>query len=73
VSDASIIGVAALAAIGAGIFKNTKEGVQRMVRLKDEVKPIPKNVAVYDKIFPIYKDVYYALNDKGVYSKLFKL
>jgi xylulokinase len=73
VPDASIIGVAALAAIGAGIFKSTKEGVSRMVRLKDEIKPIPANVAVYNKIFPIYRDVYYALNEKGIYSKLFKL
>jgi xylulokinase len=73
VPDASVIGVAALAAIGAGIFKSTKEGVQRMVRIKDTIKPIPANVAVYDKVFPVYRDVYYAFNNNGIYTKLYNL
>jgi xylulokinase len=37
VADASIIGVGILAAIGAGLFTDTKEGVARMVRTKDEI------------------------------------
>lgn len=70
VSEASIIGVATLAAIGAGLLKDTREGVARMVRLKDEITPIPENVAIYDKIYPVYRDTYYALNNAGIYLKL---
>ena len=73
VPDAAVIGVSALAAIGAGFFKNTKEGVERMVRTKDKIVPIPENVAFYDKLFPVYRDVYYALNDAKIFSKLTKL
>jgi len=73
VPDAAIIGVAALAAIGAGFFKDTAEGVARMVRTKDTVTPIPENVAFYDRLFPIYRDIYYALSDAGIFSKLTRL
>lgn len=73
VPDAAIIGVAALAAIGAGFFKDTGEGVARMVRSKDMITPNPANVEFYNKLFPIYRDVYFALNDAGIFSKLARL
>lgn len=73
VPDASIIGVAALAAIGAGFFKDTGEGVARMVRTKDTIMPISDNVQFYNKLFPIYRDTYYALNNAGIFSKLAQL
>lgn len=73
VPDAAIIGVAALAAIGAGFFEDTAEGVARMVRTKDTITPNPSDVEFYDKLFPIYRDIYYALNDAGIFSKLARL
>lgn len=73
VPDAALIGVATLAAIGAGAFKDTREGVEKMVRTVDTITPNAETVKFYDKLFPIYKDIYYALNDAGIFSKLAKL
>ncbi len=70
VSDAAIIGVAIQAAVAAGLFKDLAEGVKSMVQVVDEVKPIPENVEVYNRVFPIYKDVYYGLNDRKVFERL---
>ena len=41
-----------------------------MVQIVDEVHPIPENVELYNKIFPIYKDVYHGLNDRKVFDRL---
>ncbi|MDR1077120.1 MAG: hypothetical protein LBL55_00345 [Propionibacteriaceae bacterium] len=72
VSDASIIGVAILAAVGAGLVPDTKQGVKQMVRITDSIDPIPANVAIYDQLFEIYRDTYYALANAGVYRKIAK-
>lgn len=68
VADASVIGVAGLAAIGSGMYASMKEVVENMVHFKDVVEPIAENVAVYDKCFKAYKAVYYALNDNGIFD-----
>ena len=70
VSDASIIGVAIIAAVAAGFYKDFAEGVLKMVQIADTVEPIPENVELYSKLFPIYKDVYYALDDRKIAEKL---
>ena len=50
--------------------KHLAEGVKSMVQVVDEIKPIPENVEVYNRVFPIYKDVYYGLNDRKVFERL---
>ena len=70
VSDAAIIGVAIVAAYAAGLIGSMQEGVKRMVQIVGTVEPIPENVEFYNKLFPIYKDVYHGLNDRKVFNRL---
>lgn len=70
VSDAAIIGVAIQAAYAAGLVSSLAEGVERMVSVVGTVEPIPENVELYNRLFPIYKDVYYGLNDRKVFDRL---
>jgi xylulokinase len=70
VPDAAVLGAAGLAAIGAGLCKDLDEVVGKMVRFGEVYEPIPENVAIYDKIFKIYKESYYALKDRDVFALL---
>ncbi len=73
VPDAAVIGAAGIAAIGAGHYATIKEAVEHMVHFGDVIEPIEENVALYNKIFDIYKNTYHGLNDKGVFKDLAKL
>ena len=70
VTDAPIIGVAIIAAVAAGFLKDFAEGVSKMVQVIDTVDPIPENVALYNELFTIYKDVYHALEDRKISERL---
>jgi len=70
VTDATGIGTAILAGVGSGLFKNAEEGVAKMVKFTDIIKPIAQNVEKYNKIYKIYKEIYEVFNDKGIYRKL---
>ncbi len=73
VSDAAIIGVAIVAAYAAGLISSLAEGVENMVQVVDTVDPIPENVEFYNKLLPIYQDVYHGLNDKKIFDRLAQL
>lgn len=70
VPDAAIIGAAGLAAIGAGIYNNLEEVVANMVHFGYVIEPINENVELYNKVFEIYKDAYYGLKSKDIFTKL---
>ncbi|MDR1886059.1 MAG: hypothetical protein LBQ56_07255 [Synergistaceae bacterium] len=70
VPDASALGAAGLASLGAGMYDSLDEVVKGMVRFSGAYEPIPENVAVYDKMFEIYRESYYALRDRDIFSKL---
>ncbi len=57
-------GVALLAAVGAGHYKNITEACQATVKTSKTIKPIAKNRKVYDKTFPIFQRLYLALKDE---------
>jgi xylulokinase len=73
VSDAAVLGAAGLASIGAGLYKNVDEVVGKMVKFGESYTPIAKNVEIYNKTFAVYKDAYYGLKEKNVFSKLAEL
>jgi xylulokinase len=70
VPDAAVLGAAGLAAIGAGFYKNLDEAVEGMVRFGQVYEPIRPNTDLYDTMFGIYKDSYYALKDRNVFDRL---
>ncbi|MBQ9828606.1 MAG: hypothetical protein IJM62_07970 [Lachnospiraceae bacterium] len=69
-ADASIIGVAIIAAKAAGFIKDFQEGVDRMVEIDCTVDPIPENAELYDKLFDIYKDLYKMFKEYNISGRL---
>ena len=69
-TDAPIIGVAIIAGVAAGFLKDFQEGVDRMVEIDCTVDPIPENVALYDRLFDIYKDLYKMFKEYNVPARL---
>lgn len=57
-------GVALLAAVGAGHYKNITEACQAAVKTSKSTKPITKNCRVYDQKFPVFQGLYTALKDE---------
>jgi xylulokinase len=57
-------GVALLAAVGAGEYKNITEACAATVRTTDGSKPDAKAKKTYDRNFPIFQSLYRALRDE---------
>lgn len=56
-------GVALLAAVGAGAFKNVPEACKATLRVVEETAPNRKARAYYDRAFPLYQQLYRSLKD----------
>ncbi len=54
-------GVALLAAVGAGHFKNITEACKATVKMADESRPVSKSRRYYDRAFPVFQGLYKAL------------
>ena len=69
--EGSAYGAALTAAVNIGIYPAIKEACQEWIKIKGEVLPIPKNVAVYNKAYLIYRGLYLKLKDD--FHSLFEL
>lgn len=58
--EATSMGAAILAGIGAGIFKDFSV-IDRFVRIERTVQPIPENVKKYEAWMPVFDQAYHAL------------
>ncbi|MDR2169725.1 MAG: xylulokinase [Planctomycetaceae bacterium] len=56
-------GVALLAAVGAGEYKNIQEACKATIKIVKETKPDQKTKKIYDQAMPIYRDLYAALKE----------
>ena len=56
-------GVALLAAVGCGTFKNIQEACTATIRIVGETPPRRSAVQAYDRGFPIYRQLYGSLRD----------
>lgn len=65
--EATSMGAAVLAGIGAGLFKDFSV-IDRFIRVNKTVQPNTLNVDKYKKIMPVFDEAYYALC--GTYKKL---
>lgn len=68
--EGSAFGAAIMAAVGGGVYKDCKEASAVMVRKVDEFQPNPEGVAEYERLYPIFREVYPAL--KNTFSALAK-
>jgi xylulokinase len=64
VSEATALGAAMCAAVGAGIYKDVREAIDNMVELDRRWEPIPENIKIYNEMFALYRETYYALKEK---------
>ena len=55
VSEGPALGVALLAAVGAGIYDSVPEACEAAISVKDTMKPIQENVETYKNYFPVYQ------------------
>ena len=51
-------GVALLAAVGDGAYKSIESACKATIKVAGETKPVRGNVKAYDKLFPIYQELY---------------
>ncbi|MHA1481482.1 MAG: FGGY-family carbohydrate kinase [Candidatus Thorarchaeota archaeon] len=54
VRDSTVIGAAILGTIGSGVYGSYEEAVSNMFHIEERRKPIPENVAIYEKQYRIY-------------------
>jgi xylulokinase len=64
-------GVALLAAVGAGAYKDVPEACSATIRVVSETAPDRAAVKQYDKVFPVYQHLYESL--KGDFKSIAKL
>ena len=67
--EATSMGAAILAGIGAGVFKDFSV-IDRFVRIEQTVQPIQENVKKYETWMPVFDEAYHALC--GMYSEIAK-
>ena len=56
-------GAAILGMVGAGVFANVEEACGKLIAINETYLPCPETVALYDKRYPVYKNLYGALKD----------
>jgi xylulokinase len=61
VTEASLLGAALLAGVGAGVFRDLETAVDRCVAERALYEPDPRLAPVYERMFAIYRDVYPAV------------
>lgn len=71
--EATALGAAILAALGAGIYSNVEEAVDKMLKKKKVYEPNMENHERYNQYFKVFKKAYKALSDNNVYEDLVKL
>jgi xylulokinase len=62
--EATALGAALFAAIGAGVYKDVHEAIKNMVQVDYRIEPIPENVAKYQKLYDIYCNIYEDLSKR---------
>ena len=56
-------GVALLAAVGDGEFRSIEEACKATIQVADQTPPDRAAVKTYNRLFPIYQDLYGQLKD----------
>jgi xylulokinase len=69
--EGAAYGVALLAAVGAGAFKNIEEACRATIRVVRETPPTRTARRYYDRAFPVYQGLYASLKDD--FKKIAKL
>jgi xylulokinase len=68
--EATVLGAAILGGVGAGVFTSIEEGVAQMVRIEAQYQPNMKANSAYNEIYAIYRNIYQALAQGGIYQQI---
>ncbi|MEI6521088.1 MAG: xylulokinase [bacterium] len=63
IDEGPAFGVALLAGVGAGIYPSVQEACARTIKVIDKTPPIQANTEIYNKYYPIYRNLYAHLKD----------
>lgn len=66
--EGGALGVALLAAVGAGLYKSVPEACQAAIRVTETIKPNKNAARVYNSAYPTYRSLYQSL--RGEFGKL---
>ena len=61
VSEGPSYGAALLAGVGTGVYASVEEACEETLGVIERCAPVPRNVRVYDRFYPIYRALYPAL------------
>ncbi len=64
VSEGSAYGAALLAMVAGGFYESVEKTCEAVVKTTAEVRPDPAAAAIYDRLFPIYRQCYRQLKDE---------
>lgn len=64
VDEGPAFGAALLAAVGTGVWSSVEEACRAAIRVTDRCPPIPENVALYERLYPVYRALYPALQEQ---------
>ncbi|MCR5676039.1 MAG: autoinducer-2 kinase [Lachnospiraceae bacterium] len=69
VKEATALGAAIIAGVGAGIYRDAQDGAEQCVRWEKTCTPDPAAHAVYEEMYPVWREIYaaqLALCDRGL-------
>lgn len=75
VKEATALGASILAGYGVGIYKDIPETAKRIAKIERTYTPCDANHEVYEKMYPIWREVYAAqldLAEKGLTKNMWK-
>ena len=75
VKEATALGASILAGYGVGIYKDIPEAAKRIAKIERTFLPNEENHAVYEKMYPVWREVYEAqlgLADKGLTKNMWR-
>ena len=73
VTDAAVIGAAIMGGVGVGIFKDIREGVNKMVKIDKRYIPDTENAKIYNELYNIYCNIYESFEDRGIFEAIAKI
>ena len=68
VTETAGLGAAVLAGVGAGVFPDARQAIERIIKFEKRIEPQPENASAYQNKFELYRDIYPAV--KGIFHRL---
>jgi len=72
-SEATALGAAILAGLGAGVYSSIQDAVSDMVEVKEHYEPNLQNMQVYEDMYQAFVQAYEGLATSGAFDRLAKI